>query len=243
MRLYQRVKPQRKKYSERVKNKRLRTRKATISFKTMLNTFSLTYDRPTLIWEKNTAGIPQRRPGDVIAGDAGLMNDLFRTFAFGSDSAVTKPGSMRTQPTCSSNPQRTECNTRAVNRSSVFPPQQLYSQNVGAQEGPACDGNIARSSSKRTDSMYSEDVPRVYVTDGCKPITPEVGPNEPTRDTTYGKMLWMNPVFTFPDVVDTQARAEGLIWDSQRRASDNFDEWHYETFTKNSPDYVRYSNY
>jgi hypothetical protein len=53
----------------------------------------------------------------------------------------------------------------------------------------------------------------------------------------------MNPVFTFPDAPDRNAVATGIIWDNQRKASDNFDEWHYETFTKNSPDYMQYTNY
>jgi len=91
---------------------------------------------------------------------------------------------------------------------------------------------------KRTTSMNSEDIPQVYVTSSCDTITPEVGPNEPTRDTTYGKLLWTRPVYTFPDVEDTEAKAEGSIWNSQKKASDGFDEWHYEEYTRNtSPDF------
>lgn len=205
----------------------------------------LTFDQMNF-WGGISKGIPSAKVGSkvpAITQDNDLMKNLFSVFAFGNDTTLTKLGSMRNQPTCRSNPDRLECNTVVPNRSWVFPPQQLHSQRVGAPDGPTCSSPIAGTTKRQADPIYGEDVPRVYVTDGCKPITPEVGPTEPTRDTTYGKMLWMNPVFTFPDAPDRNAVATGIIWDSQRKASDNFDEWHYETFTKNSPDYVQYTNY
>jgi hypothetical protein len=77
----------------------------------------------------------------------------------------------------------------------------------------------------------------------CNTITPEVGPNEVTRDTAYSQMYWQNPVYTFPEVQDQNAVAVGTIWNSQERASDNFnDAYYYPVYVKNTPMYYRYQN-
>lgn len=203
---------------------------------------SLTFN-PDIFWGGNSSGIPQANPNTTSIADKSFLQDVYNAFHFSFDPAMIKPGMMRQEPECNKNPEALECNTSAQNRSYVFPPQQLYSQKVAAQEGPTCNYNPLVSITSRQTNLQSEDIPRVYVTDNCNTITPEVGPTEPTRDTTYGKALWSNPVYTFPDVVDTESKAEGVIWDSQRKASNFFDEWHFQTFTKNSPDYIQYKNY
>ena len=193
---------------------------------------SLTFN-PNKVWGNMTSGIPQRNMRLPNVADVPYVSRIFRIFNMSYDQAFARPGIMRDEPTCDTNPGDLECNTLKKNRPYVFPPQQLHSQKVSGNDAPTCNNNPLMKITQRETSLYSEDIPQVYVTSSCDTITPEVGPNEPTRDTTYGKLLWSRPVYTFPDVIDTEAKAEGSIWNSQKQASDGFDEWHYEEYTRN----------
>lgn len=206
--------------------------------------FELSYSRPVSFWNSNN-GIPLERPSNVTVprNERAAVHQMMHTFAFGYDPSYKAYPTTSRQPECRTHPERLECNTFRRNRTATFEPQDLYSQYVRAP-GADCLGNPLKLMSDRpVNHMYGVDMPHVYVSRGCDTITPEVGPTEPTRDTTYGKMLWTHPVYTFPDVRDLNAIATGIIYDKEEMTSHGFDDHHFETFTKNSPDYIHYVSY
>lgn len=151
---------------------------------------------------------------------------------------------------CLLEPYGVQCAVGRAGRPYVFAPQKIHAQRVTDPDRPRCAFNnpLRRLPSQRLtpqESLAADDAPQVYVMDDatCATITPEVGPNEVTRDTTYSQMFWQNPVYTFPEVQDQNALAVGTIWNRQERASDDFnDAYYYPVYVKNTPMYYRYQN-
>ena len=222
--------------------------------------FALSYN-PDSYWKDdvNRRGIPITRP--PTRDESTVSRFLRDTFSTASPAPVVQrqaaaaaalPRRLPAPITndCLLQPYGVECAVGRAGRPYVFAPQKIHAQRVTDPDRPRCAFNnpLRRLPSQRLtpqESLAADDAPQVYVMDDatCATITPEVGPNEVTRDTTYSQMFWQNPVYTFPDVQDRNAVAVGTIWNSQERASDDFNNvYYYPVYVKNTPMYYRYQN-
>jgi hypothetical protein len=217
----------------------------------------LTYQQQSF-WGGSNKGIPIGNLDNIRASDEGLWNDFSSAFKIQRNPDAMNEGGDYSSSYCDSNPSNLRCAgpiSLLRNRSMTFPKQEITMNPVSSsQTGCQCrknatcrgkDYQMSTTQTRRVNNLYGLDIPQVYVTtDDCTTITPEVTPNEITRDTTYGKTLWENPVWTFPEVTALNSAAQGVIYNRQYVASDGLNLMNYPTFTKNQPEvYIPYPNY
>lgn len=223
----------------------------------MSSILPLTYV-PSSSWN-DVRGIPKNEPGSSHGQRPptkdSFLGSVMNAFGVGQDAHSKEGGDkvvLNSRPTyCNYKPGAMECERQPGDRNPgeptpyVFPKQDMRSVKTGVPRGRSCPNNklVGVNSMPAPDPLEGDDVPHVYVSQGCTTVTPAVTPTELTRDTSYGKMLWNHPIYTYPEDTDRNAKAVGIIFENQLKTSNGFDDGHFQTFSKNTSDYINYPTY